>query len=78
VASAPEHNSEDGYKSPAYTATLELLSPSTELISKKKVLGKLKSITMGLASAKMDKRTQFIVSQYLLILLSLTSSWMEI
>ncbi|KAH9562514.1 hypothetical protein CY35_05G075400 [Sphagnum magellanicum] len=60
VASAPEHNSEDGYKSPVYTATLELLSPSTELISKKKVLGKLKSITMRLASAKMDKRTQFI------------------
>jgi hypothetical protein len=33
---------------------------------------------MRLASAKMDKRTQFIVSQYLLLLLSLTWSWMEI
>jgi hypothetical protein len=61
VASAPTKNSEDGFRSPAYAATLELLSPSRELILKKKNLGKLQGIAIGLPSANIHKKTQFIV-----------------
>jgi hypothetical protein len=69
--SAPTNEFADGYRSPVYTATLELLSPSRELISKKKNLGKLGSITMGLPSVNIHKKTQIIVSNYLLTLCEL-------
>ncbi|CAM6020363.1 unnamed protein product [Sphagnum balticum] len=55
VSSASTNNSEEGYRSPAYTATLELLSPSTKLISKK-VLGKSQSITRGLSSSNIHNK----------------------
>ncbi|CAN5951833.1 unnamed protein product, partial [Sphagnum jensenii] len=58
--SAPTNEFADGYRSPVYTATLELLSPSRELISKKKNLGKLRGITMGLPSVNIHKKSQII------------------
>jgi hypothetical protein len=63
--SAPTNEFADGYRSLVYTATLELLSPSRELISKKKNLGKLRSITIGLPSMNIHKKTRIIVSNYL-------------
>lgn len=61
--SAPTNNVEDGYRSPAYTATLELLSPSAELFSKKKkVLGKSRSVKLVLPSSNLRRKTRFIVS----------------
>ncbi len=63
VSSASTNTSEEGYRSPAYTATLELLSPSTKLISKK-VLGKSQSITRGLSSSNIHNK--LIVRNYLL------------
>ena len=63
VHSAPTNNVEDGYRSPAYTATLELLSPSAELFSKKKkVLGKSRSVKLVFPSSNLRRKTRFVVS----------------
>jgi hypothetical protein len=62
--SAPTNNIEDGYRSPAYAATLELLSPSAELITKKKkMLGSSRAINLVLpSSASTQRRTHLVVS----------------
>ncbi len=59
-------NPEDGYRSPAYTATLELLSPSSDLLSKKrkKEFTKSHSIRLRMPSRKIRRKTSLIVSTY--------------
>lgn len=59
--SIPTNNVEDGYRSPAYAATLELLSPSAELFRKKKrVVGTLRGAKFVMPSPRMRRKTQFV------------------
>ena len=63
--SIPTNNLEDGYRSPAYAATLELLSPSAEQFRKKKrVVGTSKGVKFIMPSPSMRRKTQFVVSHY--------------
>lgn len=60
--SIPTNNLEDGFRSPAYAATLELLSPSAELIRKKKrIMGSSRGVKLVIPSSSMRRRTQFVV-----------------
>lgn len=64
--SMPTNCVEDGYRSPAYAATLELLSPSADLIrKKKKIMGSSRGVKLVLPSASMRRRTHFVVSPIL-------------
>jgi hypothetical protein len=59
-------NPEDGYRSPAYTATLELLSPSSDLLSKKrkKEFTKSHSVRLRMPSRKIRRKTSLIERIY--------------
>jgi hypothetical protein len=62
--SIPTNNVEDGHRSPAYAATLELLSPSAELFRKKKrVVGTSRGLKFIMPSPSMRGKTQFVVSK---------------
>ncbi|KAG0570056.1 hypothetical protein KC19_6G135800 [Ceratodon purpureus] len=59
--SIPTNNVEDGYRSPAYAATLELLSPSAELFRKKKrVVSTSRGVKFIMPSPNMRRKTQFV------------------
>lgn len=57
----PTNHIEDGYRSPAYAATLELLSPSTELTSKKKrVIGSSRRVNLVKPISNTRRRSHFV------------------
>ncbi|XP_024400943.1 uncharacterized protein [Physcomitrium patens] len=61
--SHPTNSMEDGYRSPAYAATLELLSPSAELIRKKKwIMGTSRGVKLVIPSSSTRRRTHFVES----------------
>jgi hypothetical protein len=58
---SPDIYAEDGYKSPAYTATLELLSPSADLMTRRMGSG-LRTQSSKLPRPMMINKSLLVVS----------------
>lgn len=66
-SSIPTTSTEDGYRSPAYAATLELLSPSADLFRKKRrtvLVGSASGRGIKLVMPSTRRRTQIMVSRF--------------